>query len=107
MARQLPPLPADAEGLVRYGQWPEVVEVREFLVSAALIEGLHELLATPVPSQWGHVHIFDLCMLFRLYDLAWALACRGVQGCRVTRRYLDESMGVAGCFGRACRFGGG
>ena len=40
-------------------------------------EELSELL----PSQWGAVHLFDLCLWFGLIDTAHALAMRGVPGC--------------------------
>ena len=40
-------------------------------------EGLSQLL----PSQWGMVHLFDLCLWFGHVDTALALAMRGVEGC--------------------------
>ena len=40
-----------------------------------------EALSRLVPSQWGMVHLFDLCLWFGLIDTALALAMRGVEGC--------------------------
>ena len=34
-----------------------------------------------LPSQWGRVHLFDLCLRFGHVDTALALAMRGVEGC--------------------------
>ena len=40
-----------------------------------------EDLSQLLPSQWGMVHLFDLCLWFGLIDTASALALRGVEGC--------------------------
>ena len=40
-----------------------------------------EELSQLLPSQWGMVHLFDLCLRFGLIDTALALAMRGVEGC--------------------------
>ena len=40
-----------------------------------------EELSQLLPSQWGRVHLFDLCLWFGLSDTALALAMRGVEGC--------------------------
>ena len=40
-----------------------------------------EALSRLLPSQWGMVHLFDLCLWFRHVDTACALALRSVEGC--------------------------
>ena len=40
-----------------------------------------EELSQLLPSQWGMVHLFDLCLRFGHADTASALAMRGVPGC--------------------------
>ena len=40
-----------------------------------------EELSQLLPSQWGMVHLFDLCLWFGHVDTALALAMRGVEGC--------------------------
>ena len=41
-----------------------------------------------MPSQWGSVHIFDLCLWFGHIDTALALALHGVEGCRLKLYHL-------------------
>ena len=41
-----------------------------------------------LPSQWGMVHLFDLCLAFGLSDTALALAIRGVEGCILEDHHL-------------------
>eukprot|EP00435_Cladocopium_sp_Y103_P039735 s35_g10.t1 len=69
---------------------PKVREVREFHVAKALWEGQQELLSEPVPSQWGLVHLFDLCLRFGHIDTALALAKGGVKGCRLRDQHLKR-----------------
>eukprot|EP00435_Cladocopium_sp_Y103_P068701 s45_g32.t1 len=82
-----------------------VLGVREFHVAKALLEGQEELGATAwdaspsngdqeslselVPSQWGPVHLFDLCLMFGHSDTALALATGGVTGCRLEYDHLE------------------
>ena len=40
-----------------------------------------EELSQLLPSQWGMVHLFDLCLRFGHVDTASALGMRGVEGC--------------------------
>eukprot|EP00435_Cladocopium_sp_Y103_P067609 s45_g30.t1 len=49
-----------------------------------------ESLSELVPSQWGLVHLFDLCLRFGHVDTAWALASCGVTGCRLEDHHLKE-----------------
>ena len=50
-----------------------------------------ELLSQLVPSQWGFVHLFDLCLWFGHVDTALALALHGVEGCKVEDHHLGTS----------------
>ena len=63
-------------------------------------EDLNQLL----PSQWGMVHLFDLCLWFGHLDTAWALALRGVEGCVLEDHHLgpfcrDSSFRDCDCQG--------
>eukprot|EP00435_Cladocopium_sp_Y103_P071592 s45_g37.t3 len=102
---------------------PIVLGVREFHVAKALLEGQEELGATAgwemgcgydeslsevVSSQWGPVHLFDLCLRFGLSDTALALALRGVRDCILEDRHLgalpnarDAEPRTVGCFCKA------
>ena len=67
-----------------------------------------ESLAELVPSQWGLVHLFDLCLWFDHTDTALALARAGVQGCVLQSYHLsdlpdgrDEQTIL--CYGCKCR----
>ena len=48
-----------------------------------------ERLSELVPSQWGLVHLFDLCLWFGYIDTALALAVHGVMGCKLE----DHNLG--------------
>ena len=106
----------DATRFVCYAatQHTVIVGVREFEIGGALREGKEELLRQLVPSQWGPVHLFDICLTFGHVHTALAMAWRGVEGCRLEayhlRRtwserplYADEAWGawVHAC--RACK----
>ena len=41
-----------------------------------------------MPSQWGFVHLFDLCLWFGHSDTALALALYGVVGCKLEEHHL-------------------
>ena len=41
-----------------------------------------------MPSQWGSVHLFDLCLRFGHVDTALALVADGVEGCKLEERAL-------------------
>ena len=64
-----------------------------------------------VPSQWGSVYLFDLCLRFGLSDTALALALHGVEGCKLKEHHLaalPEASGAAdddlcGMFFDRCR----
>ena len=66
----------DATRFVCYAaaQHTVIVGVREFEIGGALREGKEELLRQLVPSQWGPVHLFDLCLTFGHVDTALAMA---------------------------------
>ena len=49
---------------------------------------LQEQLSELVPSQWGPVHLFDLCLWFSHVDTALALASHGVKGCILQSYHL-------------------
>ena len=77
--------------LVRYdGSSTKVVGVKEFQVAKALLEGQTELLSQLVPSQWGPMHLFDVCLTFGYVDTAMAMAERGVRGCSVEAYHLKR-----------------
>ena len=81
----------DAASFVCYERGSqEVVGVKEFQVAVALLEGQKDLLSRPVPSQWGRVHLFDLCATFGHLDTAWAMAEKGVAGCRLEVHHLKR-----------------
>lgn len=69
-----------------------VVGVKEFQVAAALLDGQQELLGQQVHSQWGPVHLFELCLTFGLFDTAWAMAEKGVRGCRLEAYHLKRNV---------------
>ena len=83
----------DATGFVWYAatQHTVIVGVREFEIGGALREGKEELLRQLVPSQWGPVHLFDLCLTFGHVDTALAMAWRGVEGCRLEAYHLKRT----------------
>ncbi len=58
-----------------------IVGVNEFQIAKAVLGGHLESLSQKVPSQWGSVHLFNVCLRFGLHDTAWALAEAGVKGC--------------------------
>lgn len=75
--------------LLRY-EGQEVVEVKEFQVAAALLEKRDfDVLGRQVPSQWGPVHLFDLCLAFGHFDVAWQMA-REVKGCKLQAHHLGR-----------------
>ena len=49
---------------------------------------MQELLSQLIPSQWGPVHLFDLCLWFGLSDTALALVLHGVEGCKLEDHHL-------------------
>ena len=57
--------------------------------------------ASCLPSQWGMVHLFDLCLRFGLVDTASALALRGVEGC-VLEDHHDLGPFSTSCSDRLC-----
>ncbi|CAK9092253.1 unnamed protein product [Durusdinium trenchii] len=69
-----------------------VLGVKEFQLARALMEGHVEFLSEHVPSSWGPVHLFDLCLTFGLFDTAWAMAERGVKGCRLEAHHLQRDF---------------
>ncbi|CAK9107624.1 unnamed protein product [Durusdinium trenchii] len=71
----------DARDFVCYvGKSQESHGVKEFQIAVALMEGHKELLSKNVPSQWGEVQLFDVCLRLGLFDTACAMAQRGVGG---------------------------
>lgn len=76
--------------LVSYAtETPDTVEeVLEFQVAKALLDGRMDLSAR-LPSQWGDVGLFELCLSFGLLDTAWALAER-VPGCVLDLDHLGS-----------------
>ena len=83
----------DATSLVFYSCTSHeevVVGVKEFQIALALMEGQTQLLSQEVPSQWGSVHVFDLCLTFGYVDTALAMAQRGVEGCRLEVHHLKR-----------------
>ena len=64
----------------------QVLGLREVEVSKALFQG--QPLDQKIPSQWGDLHLFDLCLTFGLHDTAFALAEGGVKGCRLEAYHL-------------------
>eukprot|EP00435_Cladocopium_sp_Y103_P072331 s45_g39.t3 len=79
----------------------------------SLTRGWEEPLAELVPSQWGQVHLFDLCLWFGHVDTAWALALHGVRGCTLEDHHLGalpdardgELISFCDCKGwETCRF---
>ena len=73
--------PLDVRSLAVYGDEDKIIGVNESGVKAALEKGLQEELSQLQPSQWGMVHLFDLCLRFSLIGTASALARHGVPGC--------------------------
>ena len=71
-----------------------------------------EELSQLLPSQWGMVDLFDLCLWFGHVDTALALAMRGVEGCVLEDHHLgpfsrDSSVRRGSCYcqGRdTCRY---
>ena len=58
-----------------------------------------------VPSQWGPVHLFDLCLWFGFSDTALALALGGVTGCTLEDHHLGALPGARDtevCVGCRC-----
>jgi len=100
------------EGLVVWNDAEEVIGVNEGLIAIALVKGQKDLLSEMVQSQWGPVHLFDLCLRCDLLGMALALAAHGVPGCVVEDHHLgpfsrDSSVGQDSCQcqGRdTCRF---
>ena len=81
----------DAHDFVCYDVSCEsVVGVKEFQVAEALLEGRQEQLSQEVPSQWGPVHLFDLCLTFGHVYTAVAMAQRGIEGCRLEAYHLKR-----------------
>ena len=56
-----------------------------------------EQLSELVPSQWGLIHIFDLCVWFGHDDTALALCRHGVHGCSVPTYYLGPYAAEPDC----------
>eukprot|EP00435_Cladocopium_sp_Y103_P066134 s45_g28.t1 len=81
----------DVKDLVIYKEdgGPTVLGVEWFRVLKALFEGHKERLGELVPSPWGEVHLFDLCLLFGQVETAWALALGGVKGCILQNYHLE------------------
>jgi len=80
--------PLDVRSLAVYDEEDRLVGVKEFHVAQALLEGRQEELSQLLPSQWGMVHLFDLCLWFGHADTAWAMAMRGVEGCILEDHHL-------------------
>ena len=77
----------DVSSLVCYDSGTSrVTGLREFHIAKALLEGRD--LSQKVPSAWGPVHLFDLCLSFGYLDTAVALAERGVPGCTLELHHL-------------------
>jgi len=85
----------DVKDLVDYAYCAQTSEykvlgVREFHLGGALRDGNQDLLGQTLPSQWGDVGLFDLCLRFGHFDTAWAMAERGVEGCRLEAYHLKR-----------------
>eukprot|EP00434_Breviolum_minutum_P032385 symbB.v1.2.028640.t1/scaffold2986.1/size65838/3 len=96
--------PLDVRSLVLYDDEDQIVGVKEFHVAQALLEGRQEELGQLLPSQWGMVHLFDLCLQFGHADTALTLAMRGVEGCILEdhhlgpiSRYAPRPVGICKC----------
>ena len=86
----------DVKDLVCYDGDANVVSgVKEFHLAEALLNGQQELLSRTVPSQWGQVHLFELCLAFGLSDTAWAMAQKGVKGCKLEAYHLKRHAASA------------
>ena len=66
----------------------ELVGLKEFQIAKALLDGHAAKLSQQIPSQWGDVHLFDVCLFLGFEDTAWALARYGVEGCQVEMHHL-------------------
>ena len=64
-------------------------------VSPIVCSSVQELLSRLVPSQWGFVHLFDLCLWFGHVDTALALALNGVVGCKLEEHHLGALTDVS------------
>ena len=87
----------DVKDLVDYAYCAQTSEykvlgVREFHLGGALRDGNQDLLGQTLPSQWGDVGLFDLCLRFGHFDTAWAMAERGVEGCRLEAHHLKRTF---------------
>ena len=86
-----------------------IVGVNEFQIAKAVLGGQLESLSQKVPSQWGSVHLFNVCLRFGLHDTAWALAEAGVKGCILESSHLTipttgtELAVPPGFAGRCCK----
>lgn len=100
---------ANVDSLVWYENG-EVAGVREFQTAKALMQGRD--LSQLVPSQWGPVHLFDLCISFGYQDTANAMAEAGVTGCMLEARHLGPFAWASRaddwllCFGGSCTCAG-
>ena len=54
-----------------------------------------EHLSELVPSQWGSVHLFDMCLWFGHVNTALALAQHGVKGCKLDDHHLGALLGAS------------
>lgn len=66
----------------------QLVGLKEFQIAKALLDGHAAKLSQQIPSQWGDVHLFDVCLFLGFADTAWALARYGVEGCQVEMHHL-------------------
>ena len=66
-----------------------IVGVNESQIAKAVLGGQLDSLSKKVPSQWGSVHLFNVCLRFGLHDTAWALAEARVKGCILESSHLS------------------
>ena len=88
--------PMEARDLVYYASSSpeEVVGVREFTIGEALRGGEKELELLSnamIPSQWGPMHVFDLCVSFGHFETARVMAQRGVKNCMLLETHLERN----------------
>jgi len=74
----------------------ELVGLKEFQIAKALLDGHAAKLSQRIPSQWGDVHLFDVCLFLGFADTAWALVRYGVEGCQVEMHHLGPFGTIKG-----------
>ena len=84
-----------ADGNLVYRENSRVLGVKEYQVVKHLLGGEKELIEALVESQWGPVHLFDLCLWYGHIDTALALARGNVKGCKLETYHLEATIDAA------------